>query len=125
MTTRTLFGVFLLSAMPSLAADADFNGRWDLTTVNRPRAWWLELTGLGTPKPAGKFVSAYGGDMNTVDTAVVENGELRFTIANPGRNANGPAPVYRARLVKGKLEGTVETPVLAPSPSSGPAYALR
>jgi hypothetical protein len=110
MTTRTLFGVLLLSAMPSLAADADFNGRWDLTTVNRPRAWWLELTGVGSPKPAGKFVSIYGGDMNTVDTAAVENGELRFTIANPGRNANGPAPVYRARLVNGKLEGTVETP---------------
>jgi hypothetical protein len=102
--------------MPSLAADADFNGRWDLTTVNRPRAWWLELTGVGTPKPAGKFVSAYGGDMNTVDTAAVENGELRFTIANPGRNANGPAPVYRARLVNGRLEGTVETPGAAAEP---------
>jgi 3-keto-disaccharide hydrolase len=110
MTLRTLFGVLLLSAMPSLAADADFNGRWDLTTVSRPRAWWVELNGVGSPKPSGKFVSAYGGDMNTVDTAVVENGELRFTIANPGRNAKGPAPVYRARLVNGKLEGTLETP---------------
>ena len=77
---RTLFGVLLLSAMPSLGADADFNGRWDLTTVSRPRAWWVELNGVGSPKPSGKFVSAYGGDMNTVDTAVVENGELRFTI---------------------------------------------
>jgi hypothetical protein len=48
--------------------------------------------------------------MNTVDTVTVENGELRFTIANPGRNAKGPAPVYRARLVSGKLEGTLETP---------------
>jgi 3-keto-disaccharide hydrolase len=109
MTTRTLFGVLLLSALPSLAADSDFNGRWDLTTVSRPRAWWVELNGVGSPNPSGKFVSAYNGDMNTVDTAVVENGELRFTIANP-RNTKGPAPVYRARLVKGKLEGTLETP---------------
>jgi hypothetical protein len=107
---RTLFGVLLLSAMPSLAADSDFNGRWDLTTLNRPRAWWVELNGVGSPTPSGKFVSAYGGDMNTIDTVLVENGELRFTIANPGRNAKGPAPVYRARLVNGKLEGTLETP---------------
>jgi hypothetical protein len=110
MTTRTLFGVLPLSAMPSLAADSDFNGRWDLTTLTRPRAWWVEVNGVGSPNPSGKFVSAYGGDMNTVDTIVVENGELRFTIANPSRNAKGPAPVYRARLVNGKLEGTLETP---------------
>jgi hypothetical protein len=107
---RTLFGVLLLSATPSLAADSDFNGRWDLTTLTRPRAWWVELNGVGTPKPSGKFVSAYNGDMNTVDTVAVENGELRFTIVNPNRNAKGPAPVYRARLVNGKLEGTLETP---------------
>ncbi len=110
MTLRTLFGVLLLSAMPLVGADSDFNGRWDLTTVSRPRAWWVELNGVGSPNPSGKFVSAYNGDMNTVDTAVVENGELRFTIANPGRNAKGPAPVYRARLVNGKLDGTLETP---------------
>jgi hypothetical protein len=113
MTLRTLFAVLLLTAMPSIAADADFNGRWDLTTLTqpRPRAWWVELSGVGSPKAAGKFVSAYGGDMNTIDTIAVENGELRFTIVNSGRNAKkGPAPVYRARLVDGKLEGTLQTP---------------
>ena len=112
MTLRTLFAVLLLAAMPSIAADSDFNGRWDLTTLTqpRPRAWWVELSGVGSPKPAGKFVSAYGGDMNTLDTIVVENGELRFTIANTSRNPKGPAPVYRARLVNGKLEGTLQRP---------------
>ena len=92
------FGVFLLAAVPAIAADSDFNGRWDITTLTqpRPRAWWVELSGVGSTKAAGKFVSAYGGDMNTVDTVVVENGELRFTIANSNRNAKGPAPVYRA-----------------------------
>jgi hypothetical protein len=106
------FGVFLLAAVPAIAADSDFNGRWDITTLTqpRPRAWWVELSGVGSTKAAGKFVSAYGGDMNTVDTVVVENGELRFTIANSSRNAKRPAPVYRARLVNGKLEGTLETP---------------
>jgi hypothetical protein len=109
MTVRTLLGIVLLSALPLIAADADFNGRWDITvhTQPRPRAWWVELTGVGSPKPAGKFVSAYGGDMNTLDTIGVEGGELRFTILNPARNGSGPAPVYRARLSGGKLEGTV------------------
>ena len=107
---RTLFGVLLLAAMPAIAADSDFNGRWDITTLTqpRPRAWWVELTGVGSPNAAGKFVSAYGGDMNTLDTIAVENGELRFTIVN--RNPKGPAPVYRARLLNGKLEGSLATP---------------
>ena len=52
MTLRTLFAVLLLAAMPSIAADSDFNGRWDLTTLTqpRPRAWWVELTGVGDRK---------------------------------------------------------------------------
>ena len=118
MTVRTLFGILLLAAVPAIAADADFNGRWDITvhTQPRPRAWWVELTGVGSPKPAGKFVSAYGGDMNTLDTIAVENGELRFTIANPSRNAKGSAPVYRARLANRKLEGTLETPGASAAP---------
>lgn len=107
-----IFGIVMLSGMSLAGADSDFNGRWDITvhTQPRPRAWWVELNGVGTSTAAGKFVSAYGGDMNTVDTVAVEGGELRFTIANPGRNAKGPAPVYHARLVNGKLEGTLETP---------------
>jgi hypothetical protein len=118
MTLRLLSALLFLAAIPSMAADSDFNGRWDITTLTRPRprAWWVELTGVGSPKPAGKFVSAYGGDMNTLDTIAVENGELRFTIVNSGRDAKGPAPVYRARLVNGKLEGTLETPGSAAAP---------
>lgn len=112
---RTLLGVVLLAVCPTFAAGQDFDGRWDITAMTqpRPRAWWLELTGTGTPKAAGKFVSAYGGDMNTIDQISVENGELRFTIIAPPRSANakGPAPgnsAYRARLVGGKLEGTFQ-----------------
>ena len=88
MTPRTLSALLILSALPALAADSDFNGRWDITTLTqpRPRAWWVELTGVGSPNAAGKFVSAFGGDMNTIDTIAVENGELRFSIANPSRN---------------------------------------
>jgi len=110
---RTPLAIFLLVAGTALAADSDFNGRWDISakTQPRPRAWWVELNGVGTPQANGKFVSAYGGDMNTIDTIAVENGELRFTIKPPNRN-NGKQPsgvsVYRARLVSGKLEGTME-----------------
>ena len=39
---RTLLGITLLAACPGIAADQDFNGRWDLTALTqpRPRAWW-------------------------------------------------------------------------------------
>jgi hypothetical protein len=105
---RTLLAILLLAGAAS-AADADFNGRWDITAMTqpRPRAWWVELKGVGTPTPAGKFVSAYAGDMNTIDTISVENGELQFTFNPPARNGKSiPRMVYRARLVGGKLEGT-------------------
>lgn len=110
---RTLMFV-LLGAGAAWGADADYNGRWDIhaNTQPRPRAWWLELTGVGTAKPAGKFVSAYAGDMNVIDAISVENGELRFTIiqpARPNQKQNTPRNfVFRARLVNGKLEGTEE-----------------
>ena len=108
---RTLLALSLF-AVAAFAADSDFNGRWDIhaDTKPRPRAWWVELAGVGTPQAAGKFVSAYSGDMNTIDTIAVENGELRFTINAPRSNnpKKGPAgpSVYRARLVSGKLQGT-------------------
>src|SRR5438874_1114089 len=110
---RTRFGLLLLAGCPLFAAGSDFDGRWDITAITqpRPRAWWVELTGVGTAKPAGTFVSAYGGDRNVIDTIAVENGELKFTINPPnrqGKGGPGGASVYRARLVGGKLEGTFQ-----------------
>ncbi|HTP30528.1 MAG TPA: DUF1080 domain-containing protein, partial [Candidatus Acidoferrales bacterium] len=100
----------LLLALPLLGADSDFNGRWDITnnTQPRPKAWWLELTGMGTANPSGFFVSDHGGDRNVVDHIAVENGELRFSFNRPGRGggAGTQSPEYHARLVNGKLEGT-------------------
>ena len=104
----------LLAAGCVWGADADYNGRWDITAATRPRprAWWLELTGVGGAKPAGKFVSAYAGDMNVIDAIGVEEGELRFTIrqpAPPNQKQNAPRNFpFRARLVNGKLEGAEE-----------------
>jgi hypothetical protein len=103
---RTLFAVLLFTACPAFSAGQDWNGRWDITakTQPRPRAWWLELTGVGQAKPAGKFVSAYAGDMNIIDSIRVDNGELYFAVT-PGR---GGKRIFRAHLVDGKLEGTFE-----------------
>jgi len=101
---------FLLAftlALPLLAADSDFNGRWDITT-NARRAMWLEVAGAGTAKPSGYFVSDHGGDRNVIDHIAIENGELRFSFDRPGRNgATTQSPEYRARIVNGKLEGSV------------------
>jgi 3-keto-disaccharide hydrolase len=108
---RFIIGILFLTACPMFSADSDFNGRWDITAVQqRPRAWWVELNAVGTPKASGKFVSAYGGDMNKIDAISVENGELRFVINAPDREgkAQPSRTVFRARLTGGKLEGTQE-----------------
>jgi hypothetical protein len=113
---RSAWGILLLAACPILAGAQDYNGRWDITTVSqpRPRAWWVELTGVGTPQATGKFVSAYGGDMNKIDKIEVVNGELHFTINAPARRnppPDAPPPrnsVYTARMVDGKLDGTFQ-----------------
>jgi hypothetical protein len=106
---RATLAFFLLAAC-SVAADRDFNGRWDITahTAPRPRAFWLEVNDAGTPGISGWFVSAYGGDRNKVDTFDLKDGELTFTFRRPaGRDRKvPPVAVWRARLVGGKLEGT-------------------
>ena len=103
---RPLLGILLLAVAPAFCAPSDFNGRWDITATGA-RAWWVELTGVGTPQAAGKFVSAFGGDMNKIATIEAKNDELTFTIASA--NASEGTKVYHARLAGGKLEGTAET----------------
>ena len=100
--------VFLFLAAAAFAADADFNGRWDLTTVQpRPRGWWVELNGVGTPKAAGTFISAYAGDLNKINEISVANGEVKWVIAPPSDSKSPAKFVYRAKIVGGKLEGSL------------------
>ena len=103
--------LLLLAAGAALAADADFNGRWDIK--GKPgspiRAWWLEVNGAGTPSPSGKFVTAAGGDMNTITDMTVKDGELRFGYERRNREKKTTEKLlWRARLVDGKLDGQFE-----------------
>jgi hypothetical protein len=121
---RALPLLLLLASSPVFSADQDYNGRWDITahTQPRPRAWWLELSGVGSSTPAGKFVSAYNGDMNNIDSINVENGVLHLIIRRPARGkAQAAEMVYTARLVGDKLDGTysVEGQKNAPLPWTG------
>lgn len=111
---RNSLAVLFLFAGAGLAADADFNGRWNIT-VEGPavRAWWLEVTGAGSPSPKVRFVSAYAGDLNIADEVAIRDGELMFGFRYKRRLASGdfePAhTVYRARLEGSRLAGTSPT----------------
>jgi hypothetical protein len=104
---RIFLPVFLaLSSWPVLA-NSGFNGRWDITPQNEPRrrAWWLEVQEAETKSPKGTFVSAYAGDLNTIDELKIEGDRITFGF----RPKSGGHIVYRARLAGGKLvDGTVE-----------------
>jgi len=116
----------LAACTAALAADADFNGRWDITIPNAPRAGWLAVEGAGTAAPKVRYVSAYGGDLNVADEVAVQGGELVFGFRYTQRRAQDQPPVavhsiYRARLRGGRLVGTseVEGSGQAPSPWTG------
>lgn len=91
----------MIFAVSLFGADADFNGRWDITPSRDPkhRAWWLEVEGAGTSSPKGKFISAYGGDLNVIDGMKIADGEIEFGFT---KSPN----VYKARLEGGKLKGS-------------------
>lgn len=104
----------LLTCSAALAADTDFNGRWDITIPGAARAGWLEVQGAGTPSLKIRYVSAYGGDLNIADEVAVKGGELVFGFRYQQRRAEGQEPVavhsiYRARIEGPRLAGTSET----------------
>ncbi|MBM3788199.1 MAG: DUF1080 domain-containing protein [Acidobacteria bacterium] len=104
-------GLLVLTlALAALAKDSDFNGRWNIQVDNdaRRRAWWLEVTGAGSVKPAGKFISALRGDLNVIENLSIKDGLLRFSFQRPAnQKQNAPAAklVYEAKLVNGGLAG--------------------
>ncbi len=95
----------------AFAADTDFNGRWIIPVPSRNRAWWLEVTGAGSPNLKGRFVGFPGGDMNDIPKIAVEKNELRFYFDYDSRIKPGTRihQEYRARLAGGKLEGSLHS----------------
>ncbi|MEX2264146.1 MAG: DUF1080 domain-containing protein [Bryobacteraceae bacterium] len=101
--TRSVFIALLITGCLE-AADARFDGRWNIKVLNEPRgrAWWLEVDGA-----KGRFVGAPGGGMYDIPQLSVQDGELRFSFT--GRQQRSPSEVYRARLVNGRMEGVTDT----------------
>jgi hypothetical protein len=103
----------LLFAVLACAAPVDFNGRWDITVneQSRKRAWWLEVTGAGTPKLSGSFIGAPGGGLDPLSDLRIDNDELSFSFTRGFRYGTSTAAprkgTYRARVRDGKLEGTL------------------
>lgn len=99
-----VLALLLAGTGAAFAADADFNGRWDITVPHesRRRAWWLEVNGAGTGQLMGRFVGFPGGDMNTIQKIWIEGGELKFT-----HDKDKVHQQYTARMKGGKLEGTM------------------
>jgi hypothetical protein len=98
----------LLAAGVSLAADADFNGRWDIkipADVHNSRVWWLQITGAGTPELKGRFVGFSGGDTNDIGEPRIESGVLTFTNAGHG----SVKQQYTAHLEGAKLIGEMHS----------------
>ena len=105
---------FLACLCPLAAAGDDaFNGRWNIHVTNeaRSRAWWLEVSGAGTPAVKGKFVGAPGGQLDEIPSIAIRDGELVFSFERRYRPEGGANPergVYRARLENGFLRGTFQ-----------------
>lgn len=96
------FLLFALMAMTAIAGEKDFNGRWNLTVEKEPRgrAWWLEVSGAGSGKLAGRFVGAPGGQMDAIPAIAFEGKELVWSFERGGKKL-----VYRAVYDKGQLIG--------------------
>ena len=94
--------LLLALATGASAADADFNGRWDLEVHKTPadKAWWLEVTGAGTASVKGRFVGFPGGSLNDLPDPKIENGVLRFSWVDTRNHLD-----YVVNYVNGSLEG--------------------
>ena len=99
---------FLFCMVPLIAADTDFNGRWDIRVPNEPRArvWWLGIEGAGTAAIKGTFVGAPGGDVDTIPKLSAQNGELTWSFQKR-YSAKSSEGIYRAKIENGRLVGTL------------------
>src|SRR5580693_3061512 len=118
-TFKLLFGLLavITLAPAARAAEADFNGRWDIEVLAKAadiqftttKAWWLGITGAGTPEMKIQFVGSPDGSLDDITEAKVEGNVLDFTWTPRARNGVPPDPKdrleYEVKYVNGVLEG--------------------
>jgi len=96
-------------ALLALGGDDSFNGRWDIQLLkdNPDKAWWLEVSGAGTPGLKGKFIGFPGGDLNEISDLKIHDGVLSFSDGK----AQDPHE-YEAKLDPsgGRLDGGMTGP---------------
>ena len=107
---RFLFIPAILCSISALAGDDAFNGRWNIKAMKEPRnrAWWLEVTGAGTPNLKGRFVGAPGGDMNEIPEIAIASGELKFAFERAAGSGLKSKLIYRAHVEGDKISGTYD-----------------
>jgi hypothetical protein len=97
-----------LAAFPILAqaADVDFNGRWDIVLLkdNPTTAWWLEVTGAGTPALQGKFVGFPTGGLDDIKDLKLDDHQLTWSYENKDGRREYTAKIAGASL-QGKMTG--------------------
>src|ERR1700684_2487400 len=114
-----LLGLLAVTAWAptALASEADFNGRWDIEVLAKAadiqftttKAWWLGITGAGTPAMKIQFVGSPDGSLDDITEAKVEGNALHFTWTPRARPGVTPNPndrlEYEAKYVNGVLQG--------------------
>ncbi len=103
----------VLASSAGMAADKDFNGKWDLIIHKTPadHAWWIEISGAGTDMIRGTF-SGFPDGLNPIQDAKIQDGVLHFSYDRPAsQGKRGPVAAvhinYQFRYADGKLAGSM------------------
>jgi hypothetical protein len=90
--------------VPLMAQEKAFLGKWDITGTkgHEKYVYWLEVKEEGG-KLTGNFLNRVAS-VEPLPEIAIENGELVFS---PVTRSGNPKPVHRAKVVGGKLIGTM------------------
>jgi hypothetical protein len=96
------------------AAETDFNGRWDLEVHAKPsdihfaaKAWWLGVTGAGTPEMKIQLVGSPDGSLDDITESKIQDGVLHFAWVS---KKGDERLEYVVKDVNGVLDGTMKAP---------------
>lgn len=107
MKTLMALALFAIAA-PAQSSVTPFLGQWNMTGTGADSGvvYWLEIKQDGGVVK-GRFLNRWSSPYD-LPTIVIANGELMFTHA--AREGQPAPPVWRARVVDGKLVGTTTVP---------------